>query len=237
MDFIPHPHPFPLGSLEKQFSKRPLQAEDSFTDWHSTASQWLTGFKWFCTEAFKTPALTSSVYSFFSGTPAVTWDKKRQKWRQKPIKMLILILVAFNSSQVGWISSSFVENASEWALLDCSVCFCRGWRTAFLPPYLLPAGWHPPPMPCTSPPSRCRTPTSVTCPSTGFHGSQIHPRGHGNGSKGRLDRANAFYLSVPGRLGPLKSPNTWVDWTRVTGLETSNLPMCLPIWGLGFLIL
>lgn len=45
-------------------------------------------------------------------------------------------------------------------------------------------------------------------PSTGFHGSQIHPQGHGNGSKGRLDRANAFYLSVPGRLGTLKSPNT-----------------------------
>lgn len=54
-----------------------------------------------------------------------------------------------------------------------------------------------------------------------------------------LDRANAFYLTVPSRLGTLKSPNilkkTQADLTRVTSLESSNLPMCLPIWGLVFL--
>lgn len=46
-----------------------------------------------------------------------------------------------------------------------------------------------------------------------------------------------FYLTVPSRLGALKSPNILekkktkkhTDLTRVTSFESSNLPMCLPI--------
>lgn len=64
-----------------------------------------------------------------------------------------------------------------------------------------------------------------------------------NDSREFLDIENAFYLTVPSRLGTLKSPDilkkkkkkTQTDLSRVTSLESSNLPMCLPIRGLVFL--
>lgn len=54
------------------------------------------------------------------------------------------------------------------------------------------------------------------------------------------------YLTVPSRLGTLKSPDilkkkkkmkkTQIDLSRVTNLESSDLPLCLRIRGLVFLL-